>query len=743
MVSNHDFALENTPPELHLAIRDYLNTSSLLSLSRTSSKLRYIYNKILYERVIVYPRYIPPLSDKSNVAMDCSKCDYNSMGERKKLVPVRIPYFVFMYPEDYSWFPNTSVKYVFMEYDFPFSGLWYPGKDLMSVYPQLKYLDYPNNENGRPAAGLLLIHPPFESRIIVQNLESTQFIRFYNLVHYVRSLKEKEPARMIYITVVADTGDMDDTDIKDEHVTYISGTELEDLEAAPGYWNEESIMQEQILNHYIEVPEKSQYDPSFDPPSTYFPYSYEEINIFPKPNWTDNITRLYVDLYQLRVDFRDDSAITMYRYFKLDNYPSLRKVEINDKETPYTVISEIVYESLEKCTNLREVIIFYQSGCLTSEEPCGILNIINAIKGNFNLFLSASFDFYLTTQYREQIAIRNPLMKIMDITTKQEEPNILLELNPEVLQELSCDIFSSDDPTLKSIISYKDCLVTLTIRMHNKHDEIKQISSAFQKNCFPKLKSLYLDLNKCETNFSAKKIEPYFRQFIKLVKFGEPPKKIGQAVEVFKKLQSRMKQKASTQKFSDIVKIAKNNKLYEKFFKCYDNPKTHKKQCCQASIEPELLTGLYCFFAICFCSQHTPTDATLSTFLIEISQIDLMAAAIHKSMPSLEFLELTQRNCPLSENGMSYVCQPHLQSLLKHHANLQHVQFGLGSTQRMPFNKPQTFWEGGSSTGYSFYLPEKLVKEDEWLSKVLFRGLDKNHEELFMMKEDKKKYISS
>lgn len=709
MTTYQNLSLNSIPPELHFEICKYLGAKSRRSLSYTSQQLRQIYHAPLYQHI--------GLNDRFTQNPD----NWFAEDEFSRLTHIWVDTFNF--PERYSWFPNTVVKYIRLERSFVTPNSLCHKKELLTLYPRIKYIGYKSNSNIIGESYVDDIHdlyigsfylsaPPQnvnESRLTSSSLDDA--IAFANYLPFLRSLAQSSPPPLIYTKELVEASNK-----------LICRAHFMHLISNFGYWNSESVEYEQQLNNFLQSVQENDYG-EYPSSPFYGPF------VFPKPSWTDFLSFLSVSLVALKNQVPKGYGSTL-RYFKPHSYCSLEKLVIKDEEAKPFQLSGVAYASLGLCKKLRDVKIRYISHSRQSRQ---VLSMINRIKVNRNSKFSLECGLGVVGIRDPKYCLTNTAITDVTITrnisvernnrflddhrtdSTHYYNNIEINLHFDVLQSFSCQLYSYRDRLFRYIINYKDSLVTLNIKMYYNGWETNAISSTISRSTFPKLKFLnlipYDDSPKTDALWVDE--EHIFKNFSQLIRFGEPPETIGQAVELFKSLYSLVSQIHLSEP-ADILEIPRVYFLFESFFQCYDS--TIKGQCCEQASNPELLSGLYCLFVFLLSKlSERYSSSFIGNAILKVTKLDVLLAAFSKSTPALESLHITMRNVRV--NRLFIMCYPNLQKLLRSHPNLQSFTFG----------------ESLSSS--SIFIPDVWREQDEWLSsKVIFRGCNMHYNELFINK---------
>lgn len=699
MCYNDCYCLESIPVEIHALIGKYLNGADILSMSLMSSAMRQVYHCMAYRSVVVTDSDTPTskTTDETNFSTS------NFLFDR-----IAISFKVFSSPEKYSWYPSASIQYIYLEHTDPRIKEWYPTSSFLLNYSNLLFLGFLNENIGM----LYLNCPPTTcTKIVCSQVRPSGYIKFQNLVPFLKNLQTLSPAQMCYIISYYGR-DVEEAVEKYNWIREISNTELEES-IGKGYCDSKSMEYEQHFNNYLNLTKSN----SVSNDSDMKPRFTSELAVFPKPNWTDLLVDLSVNLRLFKSYFPENKLTNRFRYFMLDNYPSLKRVEIEDEESNSTLLSQVVYESLERCKRLKKVAIFYcDLGKDQNDMP--VLKLINKIKG--------SWEFYLRVvlQGQPQIPYEFSNLTVTGfeiVPLKRVSNNLRICLNDKVLEKLKVtidydlnDIMSSWVLDYKRNLSYLD--IYIFVERLFEEESLKGIGELFALNDFPNLKFLKIKSlvfsKRLKLKTEIKKL--YFKVFLKAIKFGDPPKTIDEAIQAFKKIQSLVHWDIPQSLTRSVFEKMRENPVCSQFIKCYDHPNGYRDKCCQAPIEAYLLTSLYCLFAYCFIPLRDvswgklPEDKIRAKYLASSLQFDSLFHGGLKRLPSLKEIVLF-----CSQEKEDIFTLPHLQKFIKYHPSIQRLKY-----------------DGNSN--WSIIMSEDCKDDDEWLGNVFIRGIDQYTNDVYI-----------
>lgn len=633
----------------------------------------------------------------------------------------------------------------------------FPYSKIMQLYPRLTRFDIPTCDMIVATSEIL----EYFMRHRTLDDEFTS-IKFNNLVPYLKSFLDnsQSPAPIAFMTREEPNDDYEfemqapwgyvlnhDSDSDDEDIQYemmMAGLQMQqsfrDVEVqVEDKGNSRTITA--IINSYNirpntdSVNSKSKFDHYYDEEMAKNEYIfkslvsraesknpkkievlYEEYSsslyAFPKPNWTTYLTSLTIDLPSISSPSQQRLKIgKIYKLYQLDNYPSLRKVSINDKESKSWDFRRPIYESLMKCHKLYEISISFgiQPSNNTAIE---MIEMVNRLRGTWKKFTLELKSGQNGDSW--PLTINNPTITRFSWAFDSSFADCLvLDFNTDVFKSLKFN-FEGEDFT-----EPPECFNLLKRHQYN----LEQLEIHFRANCdrykvlqtlnkilhntnFPKLRNLKVrdDSNGdsidydfddfddfdddedgeyiqnprpqrdtseredsyCRNEFEIKdSVAEYLTYFFSIVNFGKPFETFGQAANVLRKLKLMTRSSKNVKFSKKLLDSVRSLSDFKDFFQCYDHGASESgKSCCEKSISSYTVTALYCLFAYCF-QQLVQFDknSPLSEFKthLRIAKVwDDLFLALCKSSPNLNTLNITSRL-----GGEEHAILPHFQQLYR------------------------------------------------------------------------------
>lgn len=612
-----------------------------------------------------------------------------------------IPLYVFTSPDRYSWFPTHFVKNV----EIHNSYMCFQN----DIFHQNILLNYPFLDSFRMKNSNMFVA---ESSILSDYWidYSTQWematISFDNLMPYLRTLNNDLPAPTVF------TLNQNSAFYKNHFEEYIP--EKEDLiarfqalattESTMGpnsseYYDEGTIMEKEEKEFRV-LKDESLRDILKNPHDLHYFLQNPQLQVFPRPDWTNFLTFLRVDIetglgapaipeltelstYPSFTEFpaceRNNSRFPTfvppkkYNFFEFDNYPSLKKLEISDKGEEALAFYETIYKSISKCKQLEELTIFISFRMKDKTRLPRIIQLINAIRGKWKMF---ALKLYMP---KDQIIfqINNPEITHFQCSINSpDKDHSIYKLNPLVLKSLTLDFTTAATcipQSLTLLSTSQETLEELRFNIfYSPHFRyvMESFNQFFSRTTFSNLKRFVFYVE-CDpkvyesVTFKLNKSNESIATFFSDSSFEQPIKTIGDAVKVFRQLQKKFSD------FSEKHIQSLGITFLSVFLNCYNHGANETKPCCRTVINPFDLPLYHIFFAYNF--GYLATKAYQGLFHKEYFSYSLQAMSAdyifyllyEKTFPKLKSLHVSPCIAP-----SHLIMMPHFQQFCKSHQNI-------------------------------------------------------------------------